>query len=93
MKRHRETILPPLAPKSPSPAAKGRVAAMSTQGEGARTSHAARALKRKSFSIAQLVEIKLFLCLRVDPQTSRQSDAEAHEKLTQNIEMDVVSVF
>ncbi|XP_077939513.1 epidermal growth factor receptor kinase substrate 8-like protein 2 isoform X3 [Gasterosteus aculeatus] len=55
MKRHRETILPPLAPKSPSPAAKGRVAAMSTQ----------------------------------DPQTSRQSDAEAHEKLTQNIEMDV----
>ncbi|XP_059190506.1 epidermal growth factor receptor kinase substrate 8-like protein 2 isoform X3 [Centropristis striata] len=31
MKRHRETILPPSAPKGPSPAAKGRVAAMNTQ--------------------------------------------------------------
>ncbi|KAM7414690.1 hypothetical protein PAMA_019483 [Pampus argenteus] len=31
MKRHRETILPPSAPKGPAPAVKGRVAAMSTQ--------------------------------------------------------------
>ncbi|KAK9516600.1 hypothetical protein VZT92_024520 [Zoarces viviparus] len=31
MKRHRETILPPSAPKGPSPAAKGRAAAMHTQ--------------------------------------------------------------
>ncbi|XP_038562373.1 epidermal growth factor receptor kinase substrate 8-like protein 2 isoform X2 [Micropterus salmoides] len=31
MKRQRETILPPTAPKGPSPAAKGRVAATSTQ--------------------------------------------------------------
>lgn len=31
MKRHRETILPPSASKGPSPAAKGRAAAMSTQ--------------------------------------------------------------
>ncbi|XP_031715283.1 epidermal growth factor receptor kinase substrate 8-like protein 2 isoform X4 [Anarrhichthys ocellatus] len=31
MKRHRETILPTSAPKGPSPAAKGRAAAMNTQ--------------------------------------------------------------
>ncbi|XP_033997363.1 epidermal growth factor receptor kinase substrate 8-like protein 2 [Trematomus bernacchii] len=31
MKHHRESILPPSAPKGPSPAAKGRVAASSTQ--------------------------------------------------------------
>uniref|UniRef100_A0A4W6DXY7 Epidermal growth factor receptor kinase substrate 8-like protein 2 n=1 Tax=Lates calcarifer TaxID=8187 RepID=A0A4W6DXY7_LATCA len=31
MKRHRETILPPTAPKGPSPAPKGRVAATNTQ--------------------------------------------------------------
>ncbi|XP_042352450.1 epidermal growth factor receptor kinase substrate 8-like protein 2 isoform X1 [Plectropomus leopardus] len=31
MKRHRETILPPSAPKGPSPAARGRVAATNTQ--------------------------------------------------------------
>ncbi|XP_037306695.2 epidermal growth factor receptor kinase substrate 8-like protein 2 isoform X2 [Pungitius pungitius] len=31
MKRHRETILPPSAPRSPPPAAKGRVAAVNTQ--------------------------------------------------------------
>ncbi|XP_034060695.1 LOW QUALITY PROTEIN: epidermal growth factor receptor kinase substrate 8-like protein 2 [Gymnodraco acuticeps] len=31
MKRHRESILPPSAPKGPSPAAKGRVAASNTQ--------------------------------------------------------------
>ncbi|XP_040895062.1 epidermal growth factor receptor kinase substrate 8-like protein 2 isoform X2 [Toxotes jaculatrix] len=31
MKRHRETILPPSAPKGPSPAPKGRVAATNTQ--------------------------------------------------------------
>ncbi|KAK1887203.1 Epidermal growth factor receptor kinase substrate 8-like protein 2 [Dissostichus eleginoides] len=35
MKRHRETILPPSAPKGPSPAAKGRVAASNTQDQGA----------------------------------------------------------
>uniref|UniRef100_A0A3P8PSZ7 Epidermal growth factor receptor kinase substrate 8-like protein 2 n=1 Tax=Astatotilapia calliptera TaxID=8154 RepID=A0A3P8PSZ7_ASTCA len=32
MKRHRETILPPSAPKGPPPAARGRVAAVDTQG-------------------------------------------------------------
>lgn len=33
MKRHRETILPPSAPKGPAPARKGRVAAPATRGK------------------------------------------------------------
>lgn len=103
MKRQRETILPPTAPKGPSPAAKGRVAATSTQGENTHTVHA---LKRKHFHLKDCchnicIHIIVFfcliawavLCLDVDRRASGQNDTESHEKLAQRIEKDVVSVF
>ncbi|KAE8296230.1 Epidermal growth factor receptor kinase substrate 8-like protein 2 [Larimichthys crocea] len=39
MNRHRETILPPMAPQGPTPAARGRVAAMNTQDRRASRQH------------------------------------------------------
>lgn len=96
MKRHRETILPPSASKGPSPAAKGRAAATSTQGDNTNTAHA---LRRKPCLHARLtfytiVEWTEFsLCLDVDRRAPGQNDTESHEKLAQRIEKDVVSVF
>lgn len=105
MKRHRETILPPTAPKGPSPAPKGRVAATNTQqGECAHSAHALmrlNTLKQHNYKVMLFQWLhsyiffnhKLFLCLDVDRRVSGQNDIESHEKLAQRIEKDVVRVF
>uniref|UniRef100_A0A3Q0R2V0 Epidermal growth factor receptor kinase substrate 8-like protein 2 n=1 Tax=Amphilophus citrinellus TaxID=61819 RepID=A0A3Q0R2V0_AMPCI len=54
MKRHRETILPPSAPKGPPPAARGRVAAVDTQGETSHTQILNCALDDIEIFVAQL---------------------------------------
>uniref|UniRef100_A0A8C3AAW3 Epidermal growth factor receptor kinase substrate 8-like protein 2 n=1 Tax=Cyclopterus lumpus TaxID=8103 RepID=A0A8C3AAW3_CYCLU len=84
MKRHRETILPRSAPKGPSPAVKGRAAAMNTQGENTQTAHA---LKRKPFSHAQASR-------QNDPE-SHEKLAQRIEKDVQilNCSLDDIEIF
>lgn len=81
MKRHRETILPPSAPKGPVPAARGRVAAPNMQGGCAHTVHALRQSHHRH---------TLFGLMCSDADRRGQHDAESHEKLAQRIEKDVV---
>ncbi|XP_044050456.1 epidermal growth factor receptor kinase substrate 8-like protein 2 isoform X2 [Siniperca chuatsi] len=57
MKRHRETILPPSAPKGPSPAAKGRVEATKTQARRASGQNDAESHEKLAQRIEKDVQI------------------------------------
>lgn len=92
MKSHRETILPPSAPKSSSAAAKGQVEATNTLGEDTCTQIKKKKASHILFNVLTIAAFISFLCLDVERRPSGQNEAESHEKLAQRIEKDVVGV-